>query len=168
MMKKKLFAVIAVLLVLAVTVPAAMAYFSTYVRVKGGVPVTLGESTQFKEERTPGGGKHVVVTASEGSDPVFVRVTAFAPSDMEDLVKYTGEGWTEGDGGFWYYSKALNGGESAAIDIDVDTEALDARSDRDTFDLVVVYEYVAAKTDANGNLYADWDEILEIVEEDVA
>ena len=32
-MKKKLFAVIAVLLVLAVTVPAAMAYFSTYVKI---------------------------------------------------------------------------------------------------------------------------------------
>ena len=50
----------------------------------------------------------------------------------------------------------------------MDTETLDARSDRDTFDLVVVYEYVAAKTDANGNLYADWDEQLEIVEEDAA
>ena len=161
MNKKKIFiTIVALLLIVGIAVPSALAYFSTYVRVKGGVPVTLGESTQLKEEKTPDGGKHVVITAAEGSDPVFIRVKAFAPSDVQGLVNYEGEGWTEEDG-YWYYGESIKDGESASIDITVDTDSLE---DRDEFDLIVVYEYVPAQADGE-TLYADWDMEYKYTEE---
>lgn len=156
----KILAFLTLLLIFCVSVTSAMAYFSTYVTAESGKVIQLGESVDFHEEKTVGGGKHVVITAEKGSDPVFVRVTAFVPSDVEGTYRYSGENWTQGKDGYWYYGSPIKDGESASIDITIDQVELE-KTGRESFDLVVIYEYVPAKF-SGGKLIADWNASYEV------
>lgn len=141
----------AVVLIMALTLPAALGYFSTYVRIPGTKTVHLSDGDKMKEENVSGS-KHVVITADEDSDPIFVRVKAFAPTDIEDKLVYEGKGWTKGADGWWYYDEPLSKGGSAAIDISLP----DIEIDKATFNVVVLHEYVPAIPDGRGGLTADW------------
>ena len=163
--KKLILASLAVLLVLALAVPAASAYFTTYVRVPGSKTVHLSDGTEFDETQTEGGGKHVVITADEDSDPVFVRVLIMAPEDVLDALVITNGGesgsWedkgdfgSDGCSGYWYFSEPIKDGETAEMNIDL-PEGF--QYDGDSFNVVVLHEYVPAEPDENGGLTANWD-----------
>ena len=145
-----IFMIIAVCLI---SVPSAMAYFTTYARVKGTKPIKLKEVVRFKEEDISGN-KHVVMTADADSDPIYVRVRAYASEEIMDLLtyKYTDGQWTESDGWYEYY-KVLNAGESAVMDIEIDKTDIE----NEQFNVVVVYEYIPAISDGNGGYVKDWD-----------
>lgn len=158
--KKLLLASIAVLLVLAMAVPAAMSYFTTYVRAAGDRQIHLSDETTFSESPNDKGGKHVVIQAAKGSDPVFVRVMIFAPDEvMEHLTVSRADDWdgpTEEDGIlYWYYKNPIKDGETAEMDIDIEVPKDFAE---DTFNVVVVHEYVPAQVGEDGELFADWDD----------
>lgn len=148
-------ALAAVVLVLAVSLPTAWAYFTTYTEAKGGVPLQPWRvETKIKEEVT-NWVKHVVIENSEDGGPVYVRARAYSGSIYP--LTYTGEGWTDGGDGFWYYDGILNGGEATPellVKIDgVPKDAVDGQE----FNVVVVYETTPVQYDQDGKPYADWN-----------
>ena len=148
--RKTLLVSIVTVLMLLVTITPALAYFTTYVRVPGEKPVHLGEKVRIKEDGEDF--KHVVLTADEDSDPVFVRIAVFAPTEIEKVLEIEGKNWKK-NGYYYEYELPLYAGESAEINIKIPDGT---EIDRETFDVVVLYEYVPALMDADGNLYADW------------
>lgn len=155
-MKKRnlILAVLALVLAVTVSVPSALAYFTTYVRAAGTKPVHLAEETRLKEPKPVDWTKHLTVTAQDGSEPVFVRARAFAPDGL--TLTYSGENWTQ-NGDFWYYGPSIKGGESAAeLLIKIDNIPQDVKED-ENFNVVVVYECTPVLYDAQGNETADWN-----------
>lgn len=148
--RRTLLASIVAVLALLFTITPVLAYFSTYVRVPGEKPVQLGEKVRIKEDGEEF--KHVVLTADEDSDPVFVRIAVYAPKEIEKVLTIEGENWKK-NGEYYEYELPLHGGESAEITIKIPDGT---EINRDTFDVVVLYEYVPALMDADGKLYADW------------
>lgn len=155
--RKKYLIIVMVIMTLLLSIPSALAYFSTYTREQGTALIHLREQTKIKEEKIDGG-KHVSIVAMEGSDPVYVRVRAFAVEDIMKLLDHKGNGWTkEGD---WYvYDKVLHAGEEASIDILFKAEGLTAEQKEalEGFNVVVVYEFIPATSDLEGNFYPEWD-----------
>ena len=160
-MKKKLIAVaIAVLMILAVSVPDALAYFTTYARVKGSGQIHLFEQVDFQEGPSEDGNKLITLTVDEESGDVFVRVLAFATDDILKRLSYKNvDEWSEEEDrncNIYEYNRALSAGESVTLELIVDTKDLEAES----FNVVVIYEYVPAIGET-----PDWNsENIEIVE----
>lgn len=131
----------AAMMILIVSVPNALAYFSTYARIKGTAQLHLGESVTFEEGPSEDGNKLVTLTADEDSGDVYVRVKAFAVDAVLDNLTYkdTNE-WTESDDEsckVFTYNGYLSAGESASIELIVDAD----KTGLDNFSLIVVYEY---------------------------
>ena len=151
--KNKLILLLMVALAFMIGVPKTLAYFSTYVQVKGTAPVVLKEVVEFKEEDI-GGNKRVVIKADSDSDPIYVRIRAYASSEIADLISYiyeTGEWKMTADG--WYeYQQVLMAGDEAWMDIEIDKINIELTQ----FNVIVVYEYIPAISDGNGGYVKDW------------
>lgn len=92
----------------------AWAYFTASVSAEGGFVLQLAPDVDIREtygSRT----KHVVVTNSANSVPVYVRAKAFSSMPLE----YSGTGWQASDDG-WYYCQDV-------IDADSETRPLDVK-----------------------------------------
>ena len=153
MKKRDIFlAAFAAALVAAAAVDSAWAYFTTYAEAQGGYPISLGDETRVEEEFSDWT-KHVSITSAEGSEPAYVRVKAFSGSQY-DLVYSDGKGkWTPGDGGYYYYSDIVEGGESTEP-LDIKIEGIP--EDAEEFNVVVVHESTPVQYDGDGKPYADW------------
>ncbi|MBQ1477606.1 MAG: hypothetical protein IIZ33_05630 [Erysipelotrichaceae bacterium] len=140
------------LLITLTIVPKTFAFFTTYTRTKGQATLQLHDETRFKEEKIDGG-KHVVISVPEGSDPVYVRVKTFAVDEVLKYLEYKGDHWNLKDG--WYeYELPLHEKEEAALDITLNEEG--QKTLEKDFNLVVVYEFVPASINEAGELFADW------------
>ena len=148
--KKLLFTLLIVMIITMVTVPPTLAYFSTYVRVPGHKPVHVNEKVIIKEDGDTF--KHVTLQADADSDPVYVRIAVFAPTEVESELVLEGDNWVE-NGIYHEFTKPLYAGETADITIKLKDEN---KIGREKFDLVVLYEYVPAQTKPDGSLYVDW------------
>ena len=138
-------------LVALVSVPSALAYFTTYTRIKGSSSVVLGETVTFNELETGTGDKHVTISVDEDSDPVFVRVGIFASGEITNRMTVEGT-WEFADG--WYtYGQVLKGGETAEMNILINKTDLETEE----FNVVVVYEYIPAIVNDAGEFVPDWD-----------
>lgn len=106
-MKKRriLLALLALALAVSVSLPAAMAYFTTNARATGSLPLELGGGTNIEEVMAEWQ-KQITISANEDSMPMWVRARAYAP-DGVGLRYFTGEGWTAGDDGWYYYTIPL-------------------------------------------------------------
>lgn len=151
-------ATLAVLLVLGAGIGSAMAYFTTYVRAEGGMVIHLGDREEITEEFS-NWTKHVVITSDQESQPVYIRARGYAGVQYD--LTYSGSGWTDGGDGWWYYSEIVPGGGSTApLDVKIDNVPKNAKNG-DSFNVAVVYESTLVRYDAEGNPYANWDEILD-------
>ena len=74
-------AVTALVLVGTLKVGGAMAYFTTYSTASGSVQMNMGFTQTIPHEEVDSRGKHVSVE-NTGEYDCFVRVRAFAPSDI--------------------------------------------------------------------------------------
>ena len=74
-------AVTALVLVGTLKVGGAMAYFTTYSTASGSVQMNMGFTQTIPHEEVDSRGKHVSVE-NTGDYDCFVRVRAFAPSDI--------------------------------------------------------------------------------------
>ena len=161
MRRKLIVAAIAALMILVVSVPNALAYFSTYVRIKGTAPLHLGEKVTFEEGPSEDGNKLITLTVDEDSDDVFVRVKAFAVKEVLDNLTYKDTSkWTEStedDSRIYTYNTVLSAGDTVTLELIVDAEKTGLKE----FNLVVVYEYCPA---ING--VPDWTgENIHIIED---
>ena len=147
----------ALLLTAGLSVGSAMAYFTTYTQVSGGVTLSLGMTTTTPEETVDNWTKHVTVQ-NTGDYDCFVRVRAFAGAQYQDGLTYSGNNWSLADDGYYYYSQIVEAGSSTedVLDIRIAHENIDQ-----DFNVIVVQESAPVIYDENGNPTGDWDHILD-------
>ena len=156
---KILLAALALLLVIGVSVPSAMAYFTAYTEAQGAQSLTLAPKTTFEETEVQNWTKHLVMQ-NTGESPVYVRARAFAGSEF--TLTYSGNGWSDGGDGYWYYGAILEAGQSSEeLLVAIGNIPQDVK-EGDGFNVAVVYEATPVRYDENGNPYADWSVILDV------
>jgi len=101
--RRTILLVVAIALVLSMTVGLTLAYFSDSTAAEGGIPVTLGGQTTIVEKQPTDNSKYIQIL-NTGDTDVVVRVSVFGPTE----ITYDGEGWTEGNSGYWYYDSILH------------------------------------------------------------
>ena len=162
--------------VLAAGVNGALAYFTTYTAAEGGYVIHLGDRTRI-EETFDSWTKHVTVTNDPESEPVYIRAKAFCA--RYGLVYNSPAGnWTTARGAwneivpsgadeYYYYTEIVNGGESTdVLNVVIDFPAADGESvseDRESFNVIVIYESTPVRYHEDGTPYADWTEKLDVV-----
>ncbi len=158
MNKRKLApAALALLLALTAAVPPALAYFTASVRADGGRQLRFGSNTDITEEFA-NWTKHATISAEPYTEPSYVRARAF--SAYETTI--SGEGWTDGgDGWFYYATPVANLGEGAEqpagtvaatgpLDIVITVPDVQKGEVPDGFDMPVVYESTPVRYNADG------------------
>ena len=143
---------VAVVLVLTVSLPIALAYFTTYTEAKGGLE--LRPWTIEIKEKVENWTKHVVISNSEDGAPSYVRVKAFAGNEV-NLTYLPDEKWELGDDGYYYYQDILQPGEDTS-ELLVKFEKPEDPVDGQEFNVIVVYETTPVQYDAAGQPFADW------------
>lgn len=140
----------------------AWAYFTTYTEAAGGYTVHLGDRTEITEEFT-NWTKHVVITSEEDSEPVYIRIRAFCGSRY--TLQYSGEGWSQGADGYYYYGNAVSGGAStASLDLKINNIPEDPE-ELERFNVVVIYESAPVRYHEDGTPFGvhetDWSILLD-------
>ena len=162
-MNKKLIAIILVLAMLVVAgVGATLAYFTDDAEKKntftvGNVEIELTEEkwdeaveNEENENMYPGQtiDKDPVVT-NVGSNPCFVRisVTGLDQFGEDALIAYDelGEGWVDGEDGFFYYLTALDPEDETSALFTAITIPTSLENDAETEDIVVTAYAVQAQ-----------------------
>jgi len=149
---------LALVLVLGLTIGSSLAYFTTFTRATGTVPIEMGFTTTIEEpivDTSTTDFVKTVVISNEGPNEVYVRARAFAGDNYP--LSYSGEGWTDGGDGYWYYS-ALIPADGESLPLFVTISGVPAEPEEgQTFNVVVVYESAMVTYDAEGNPeVADW------------
>ena len=163
-MKKRnlILAGIAAGMILTASVPSALAYFTTYVSAKGMKDVVLQDRTELEEPEPENWTKVITIKADADSEPVYVRANAFAPDDY--TLTFSGTGWSQGEGGWYYFSTPISkGGAAEALNVKIDKNGGFGKEDiGENFNVVVVYEYtpVLYREDTL-EPYADWSKSVE-------
>ena len=124
-------------------------------------PLTRQDVLTLPHEEVDSRGKHVSVE-NTGDYDCFVRVRAFAPSDITLSYQPEDSGWTDGGDGFWYYDQILPAGETTATKLNVSytfpaTDSEDAPAE---FNVIVVEECTPVLYKADGTAYADWNNVI--------
>ena len=169
-MKKKIYlAAAALVLVAALGIGSAMAYFTTYVLADGGVEVSMGSTVTIPQEKVENGQK-IIQVKNEGDYECWVRIKVFAGSERKFEELYEGTKWTPGEDGYYYYSdivpaKGLTE-ELKVIIFDLTKQDADPETD-EAFNVIVVQECTPVLYDENGNAYADWNANAEILNGEV-
>lgn len=173
-------------LILSASIQPAIAYFTTYVRAKGGHPVSIGDTTTI-EETFKDWTKTVVIRNKGGSEPVFIRAKVIY-TDLSGKLGFTaaGTGWTAlQTDGYYYYSSAnpttstitvdkravnamagltpLDGGKGTDPLIVTITNIPEDPEKGDTFSVTVLYESTPVRYQENGTAYANWDATIQRV-----
>ena len=155
----KLLITLSVAMLLIVSVPEALSYFSTYTYTKGGRKLSFANDSKI-EEKMSGNTKKIKVTANEDSGDIYVRVRVFAPDlPYLSIGTITGTDWSQ-DGDYWVYGKILKAGLSTSVldvPIVVDAEKAKDTNEGDQFHVIVIYESVPVKYNTDGSAKApDW------------
>lgn len=150
-------------------VAPSWAYFTANSEAEGGLTIQVEPTTSI-DETVEGGAKHVTISNSANSAvPVFVRARVFANAEYLANGTPSGEGWTRGSDGYWYYTSPVEPGATtnellvqvAWPDFDGEGEAVDHTGEN--FNIIVVYEATPVQYDNDGNLVdpmssaCDWD-----------
>lgn len=148
----------AVIFVASAGIGEAWAYFTTYATAQGGYTIHLGYETEIFEDYA-NGIKTITISNKAGSEPVYIRVKAF--SGTSHPLTYSSDSWSEGNDGYWYYDKILNGGEQTdALEVKIDNIPI-TPEDEFEFNVVVIYESTLVRYEADGTPYADWEAKLD-------
>jgi len=152
----------AALTVASAGIGQAWSYFTTYAEASGGYTIHLGDRTEITETFTEWT-KHVVIANEESSEPVYIRVRAFCGSQY--TITYSGEGWTQGSDGYYYYNSAVDGGgATGALDLKIENIP-ETPEDKASFNVIVIYESTSVKHHEDGSAYTieetDWSELLD-------
>lgn len=160
-MKKKriLLALLALALAVSVSLPAAMAYFTTNARASGTRTLELGGRTTI-EENMAGWSKEITISAEEPSQPMWVRARAYA--DVATRLTYdAGSNWVHNStDGWWYFTLPLANpaGEgtvtqTSMLKVTIDPiKVSEVGVVPDGFEVPVVYETVPVSYNENGEL----------------
>ena len=133
---------VSVFLLTVVSVPSALAYFSTYTQAKGQKIINLKNETEMNET-VEGFTKTISIKAKDNSAPVYVRAKAYSP-DYINLEYTLGEGWSSlQDDGYFYYSRPLNANEQTSdLKVTISEKEHSTYKPGDEFHVVVIYESI--------------------------
>jgi hypothetical protein len=140
-------AAVGTLLVSGLTIPHSLAYFTTYVTAQGGYTLNLGSTNTEIEEDYYEGSKHIQVE-NQGEKECYVRAKAFAGQLV--TLSYSGEGWSQGADGYWYYSEIVPAGGKTG-ELVVSIQPVDGLAQ--DYDVIVVQECAPVLYDENGAAY---------------
>ena len=159
-MKQKrtaLLVALAVMLVMSVGIVPAWAYFTSNDQAIGGADIT-NEPTTVPHEKYGAREKSLEIT-NTGKNAVYIRAKAFASEALE----ISGDGWTQ-DGDWYYYDAIVEPGEVTKT-LTVKITFPEGATEEDEYNVDLVYESTPVLYDADGNPTADWEHILDMVEE---
>lgn len=171
MKKRRYFLVVlALATIMTAGIGRAWAYFTTYAQAYGGKTIHLGDETEITESFSAET-KHIQIASEAGSEPVYIRVKAFAGKDYTEngVIDHTpvgsGEDWTEQKAdGFYYYVKPVEGGSSTSV-LELKIPDLKGRENKDPLNVIVIYESTPVRYDENGDPVGydgvDWNETLD-------
>ncbi|MBP3897797.1 MAG: hypothetical protein J6D57_08240 [Mogibacterium sp.] len=144
------FVLTAMLIVSTISMPAVLAYFSDYAYASGSEYIHLAWQTELKEDVRENN-KHITID-NIGETPVIVRVQVFA---SEELASISGDAWTDGNDGWWYYTKILEAGQvmPEADELLVEVKGADTLPD-EAFSIIVVHESSRVVYETNNKLAA--------------
>ena len=160
-------------LIASASIQPAIAYFTTYVRARGGHSVSIGDTTTIEESFSEWT-KRVRIRNKAGSEPVFIRAKAiYTPLAEGAALTISGEGWSDGGDGYWYYGSkdaptilpgdaGLTEAERATSVLNVKIEKIPQNPEKgDTFSVTVIYESTPVRyrqaSDGRNVAYADWE-----------
>ena len=140
-----------------ISLQGAMAYFTTYASAGGGAVLELGHETEI-EENFSAWTKDIKVT-NTGDVDCYVRVKVLAGSQFTEpgsqfALDISGDGWSAGEGGYWYYADPIAPDAqtgSLLAQITIPEEFME------DFNVAVAQECTPVQYDENGSPYADWD-----------
>jgi len=166
---KVIISLIIVVLITIVSVPSALAYFSTYTQTKGTKTLSFNYDTKL-EESIDNNNKTISVTAT--GDPVFVRVRYYAVSDKMTVeadpasLVVGGETLWVKNGDYYYYTKPIDGkgigeNKTSNLILKVTTAADVEFAIGDVEHVIVIYEAIPAKYGVTYDS-ADWNAALEV------
>ena len=124
--------VLSLALILTATVGVSFAYFTDYESARGGAVLHLSGQTELTEN-VKDDNKEIGIR-NTGETDMLVRV--FVIGD-EKILTVSGDGWTQGADGAWYYTSILKVGEEAPI---LKAEVSAKESDNIDFDVIVAHE----------------------------
>lgn len=155
---------LALIMIAAASVPGTLAYFTAYATAKGGVPITLGAKTKVKEEFK--NWEKSIQIENTGETDCYVRVKIIAASQFQ--ITATGNHWTDGGDGYWYYSEVLPTG--LVTEDELKASITVAKEVKTSFNVVIVQECIPVSYDENGEptgvLQADWNQAKQVVQEE--
>ena len=149
---RKLLVFVSLILLVTVMVPNALAYFSTYTQTKGMKIITVGDESQIEEKEVKNGIKSIVISADDGSSPIFVRVKAIHITGITTSTSTSD--WSKVDD-YYYYAYPLDGfndtsySKSVALELAVNIPADIKDRVGEEVHVVVVYEAIPATTETN-------------------
>ena len=141
-------------------------YLDTQLRYDPESPTDTG--SVWIERNIVGNDQRIAFTNAEDGQPAYIRVYVYG-SDEGELDGQSfgtfsptidGEGWTRGDGGYYYYDEILYPGQRTTelrVSVNGD-EVTDGEGNplRISFRTPIVYDFTPVLQDENGNPYADW------------
>lgn len=139
------------------SVGSAMAYFTSYSTAEVSVKINMGFTETVPHEEVDSGGKHVTIE-NTGDYDCFVRVKAFAPVEL--TYSAPDGGWSEGEGGYWYYDEILPAGQTTTKELNITYEFPEGEEKPEEFNVIVIQECSPVLYDENGNPYADWNRVV--------
>jgi len=150
---------VAAVLVMAVSVQSALAYFTTYTVVEGTEPLELGFTKTVVEESYQDGEKTVVIK-NQGTASCYVRVKAIVAAKYADKVEYKepagNANWEKKDG-FYEYKEVLEPGQSTTeLYIALNKILVTPGETTDDLNVIVIQECAPVLYDKVGDTYADW------------
>ena len=146
-------------LILGAGAGRAWAYVTTYAEAAGTVTLHMGDETTIEEEFS-NWEKRVTITSDADSEPVYIRAKAFG-SGSYPLV-YSGDGWSAGEGDYYYYNDIVPGGKATnPLSVKIEHVPADDVEDGTAFNVIVIYESTPVLYREDGTPYADWDIVLD-------
>ncbi len=113
----------------------------------------------LQEEVDDNNDKHIKLSSDVNSEfPAYVRIKLFSPDYIPiDLASNLNSKWKPGENDDWiYYDEALGAG-NITNELVAKIGFPEQAKEGDHFNIIVVYEYVPAQYDDNGNPYANWN-----------
>ncbi|MBR2806589.1 MAG: hypothetical protein IKE18_07400 [Oscillospiraceae bacterium] len=165
--KRLLIMIISFALIAALAVGTSIAYFTTYTAAKGSQTIHLGYTTRISEEYDDFAKSLTIHNDEKSGQYVYVRAKAFSDSSVEiSYSDYDGK-WNPGEDDFYYFADPVApGGDTSVLKV-IMVSVPENPEEGDTFNVVVIYESTAAKYREDGTPYADWNEVLDITEEEI-
>lgn len=144
--KLKIFASLVIILLCL-----GLAIHKIWAAAGGDQQVYLGTQIEIKEEIS-NMEKHVVIQNTSQMTDCFVRVKIFAGGKSE--VEITGQNWTLGQDGYYYYSPIV---PAAGSTNELLVKINDNNVDTDSFNVIVAAECTPVTYDDEGQATADWN-----------